>query len=321
MPSQPFEPLLNRDMSKVLPKPIIDIASPVLQETVNYATNLYQRCQTSRKGSSDAAYPVLASYLHVIQMADSIEVLISNGCGAPANLMLRSAFEGKLTISYLLERQTKVRANAWLVNNIIDQIETLENNYPSSPKTGQSREANEKGIISGIIGLQPPPNLPEMIRKLKESLRRPEYANIYAEYRRLNKGGKKHPEWYSLYGGPRSLKALAQHLQQEDVYGVLYSSWSRMSHMKDAAHLTLPLENGTSVLGPIRNPMVIVQTATHALSILLETTQLMLKEYRADEMVSFRNWYKKEVQQRHFALVDMEMGELEWFGKTFVQKK
>ena len=91
--------------------------------------------------------------------------------------------------------------------------------------------------------------------------------------------------------------------------------------MKDAAHLTLPLENGTSVLGPIRNPMVIVQTATYALSILLETTQLMLKEYRADEMVSFRNWYKKEVQQRHFALVDMEMGELEWFDKTFVQKK
>ena len=74
--------------------------------------------------------PLVSSTIQNYLALDSIEVLISNGCGAPANLMLRSAFEGKLTISYLLERQTKVRANAWLVNNIIDQIETLENNYP-----------------------------------------------------------------------------------------------------------------------------------------------------------------------------------------------
>lgn len=321
MPTQPFEPLLNRDMSKALLKPIIDIASPVLQETVNYATNLYQRCQTSQKGRPDEAYPVLAAYLHVIQMTDSIEVLISNGCGAPANLLLRSAFEGKLTILYILERKSKNRANAWLVQNILDHIEALETRDPSNPKAKEFREANEKDILSQIVGLPSLPNLPETINKLKESLKRPEYAEIYTEYKRLNKEGKKYPEWYSLYNGPRSLKALAQHLHQDDIYDFLYSSWSRISHMKDSAHLTLPLEDGTSVLGPIRNPMHIVHIATFALSMLLETTLSVMKEFRADENVSFRNWYGKEVREKHAALVDMEIGELKWFDKTFVQKK
>ncbi len=321
MPTQPFEPLLNRDISKVIPKLIIDIASPVLQETVNYATNLYQRCQTSRKGSADEAFPVFASYLHVIQMTDSIEVLISNGCGAPAALLLRSSFEGRLTIEYILERKSKNRANAWLVKNIIDQIETFETFIPSNPKGQEFRKTYEKDGLSQTGELPSPPNLPETINKLKNNLKRPEYTEIYSEFKRLKEKGIRYPEWYSLYNGPRNLKELAQHLHQGSTYQVLYRSWARMSHVSDASHLTLPLEDGISVLGPIRNPMHIVRIATTALSILLETTQSMLKEYRADEMVSFRSWYSKEVQERHVALVNMEIGEVNWFNKTFVQKK
>jgi hypothetical protein len=318
MPTQAFEPLLNRDMSKVLPKPVINIASPVLQEIINYATNLYQRCQTSRKGSSDEAYPVLASYLHVIQMIDSIEVLVANGCGAPANLLLRSAFEGKLTIMYILERKSKNRANAWLVKNIVDQINTFENMYKSKDL---SKESQHTFTVPNIIGKPSSlPELQEVVNKLKNSLAKPEYAEIYSEYKRMNKEGVKYPEWYSLYNGPRNLRALAKHLHQDDIYDHLYSSWSRISHMSDAAHLTLPLEDGTSILGPIRNPMNIIHSATFALSILIETTQAMLKEYRADEMTSFLKWYEKDVRQRHLALVNMEISHLAWFNEKFMQK-
>jgi len=54
-----------------------------------------------KRGELDESYPVLASYLHIIPMTDSIEVLISNGRGAPASLLLRSAFEGKFTVGYI----------------------------------------------------------------------------------------------------------------------------------------------------------------------------------------------------------------------------
>jgi len=60
MPTQQFEPLLDRDTAKVLAKPIIDLASPIMKETVNYATNAFARCSSSRKGSLEEAFPILA---------------------------------------------------------------------------------------------------------------------------------------------------------------------------------------------------------------------------------------------------------------------
>ena len=64
-----------------------------------------------------------------------------------------------------------------------------------------------------------------------------------------------------------------------------------------------------------------IVTTDTALSILIETTQAMLKEYRADEMTSFLKWYDKDVRLRHVALANMEIGHLTWFIEKFIQKK
>ena len=87
MPTQPNELLLNRD-PKTLHKIIPEILTPCLQEVVNYGTQFYQRSQISKEFKSDDTYPVLALYLHMVQMTDSIEVLISNGCAEPAKYIL-----------------------------------------------------------------------------------------------------------------------------------------------------------------------------------------------------------------------------------------
>ena len=128
MPTESFAPILDRDTAIVSAKPIIDLASPILREAVNYATNAFARCNSSKKGNLEEAYPILASCLHVIQMIDSIEVLISNGCAAPVELLLRSTFEGKLTIEYILEKRSKSkkRAFAWLGMCVIDEIKLHE---------------------------------------------------------------------------------------------------------------------------------------------------------------------------------------------------
>ncbi len=141
MPTEPYEPLLNRDMHKNLPKIIKDTVSPLLQEAVNYATNFYQRCQTSKAAEPDEAYPALASYLHIIQMTDGIEVLVSNVSVEPSNLLLRSSFEARLNLEYMLEKNNKERAVSWIVKNIIDQITQLEDHDPTLPKSKEFKES------------------------------------------------------------------------------------------------------------------------------------------------------------------------------------
>jgi len=321
MPTQSFKPLLSRDEVKVIAKPAIDIASPVLQETINYATNAFERCRTSKKGSLEEAFPVLASYLHIIQMTDSIEVLISNSCGAPADLLLRSSCEAKLAIEYILEKRNKQRAVAWLVRYFADFIESLEKFVPSHPKGKEFLKTYEQDGFSHIKDLPYVPETIESINNFQAILKRPEYANVYSEYQRLKKKMRGYPQWYSLNNGPRNLKQLAQDLNQGSTYEILYSSWSRVSHASDISHLSLPLEDGKSILGPVRNPLSIVHVSATALSFLLEATQLVLKEYRSGEFDSYRRWYATEIQEKHAALLRLERSGVDWYYRTFVQKK
>lgn len=321
MPTESFKPILDREAVVELAKPVTDLASPILREAVNYATNAYARCSSSKRGTQEEAYPVLASYVHLIQMVDSIEVLISNSCAAPAELLLRSSFEGKLTIEYILEKRSrsKKRAYAWLGKYLIDNIELHERFSPNHPKSkefeaiynnDQLRETGEFPFL---------PEISEVIDKMKKNLNKPEYAEVYAEYQKRRKQTR-HPEWYSLYNGPKNLRELAQHLHQGVIYEILYRSWSKMSHAVDSRHVTFPMEDGSSVIANIRNPMRIPGIAGLALSFLLETTKMMLLEYRSGEQISFHRWWNQEISNKHFALSAVEISGLDWYYKKFIEK-
>ena len=83
MPTESFDPILSRDIAREIARPVIDVAAPALREAVNFATNLYSRCQTSKVGEKPEAFSLLALFLHVIQSIDAVEVLVSQSCGGP----------------------------------------------------------------------------------------------------------------------------------------------------------------------------------------------------------------------------------------------
>jgi len=321
MSTESFKPILDRDTAIELAKPIIDLASPILKEAVNYATNVYARCSSSKKGRLYEAYPVLASYVHLIQMTDSIEVLISSGCAAPVELLLRSAFEGKLTIEYILEKRSKSkkRAFSWLCKRVIDEIELHERFSPSHPKSKEFKAIYENDQLRKQGEFPFLPEVSEVIDRLKNNLKQSEYAEVYSEYQK-RRAKTRYPEWYSLYEGPKNLRELAQHLHQGTIYEVLYRSWSKISHASDSSHVTFPMEDGSRIIANIRNPMLIPGIAGMALSFLLETTKLMLLEYRSGEQVSFHRWWNSEIKNKHVGLTQLEISGLDWYYKKFVEK-
>jgi Family of unknown function (DUF5677) len=308
MPTEPYDPILNRD-PKTLPKVIPEILTPCLREVVNYATNFYQRCQVSKEFKSDDTFPILALYLHLIQMTDSIEVLISNGCTQPANLLLRSSFEAKLAIKYMLEKDTKQRALCWMTKNIIDKIEQYRKIDPGLPQNETFIHNSESELCI------PPPNIStdkinNIISNLKASLGRPGYKETYEEYLASTKNKNKYAEWYSFYNGPKTLKQLATHFGEAPIYQNLYASWSRMSHFSDADHLTVHLDDGDHILGPIRNSENCIHIGNTAISTMLDITQLIAKKFRPYESNRFDVWYPKEVRNRHVALTMLELEHL-----------
>ena len=97
-----------------------------MQEAINYATNAFQRCQESSKGAPDEDLPVLVSYLHIIEITDGIENLITNSCSGPIIPLLRSEFEAMITIDYILEADYSHRAFAWLVGYVYQRLSQYE---------------------------------------------------------------------------------------------------------------------------------------------------------------------------------------------------
>jgi hypothetical protein len=310
MPTEPVKEFLDRERVRDISKPVIEIASPLLKEVVNYATNVLDKCQSSKKADKEEAFPLLALYAHIIQMADSAEVLISNGCGPPGYLLLRSSYEARLSIRYLLEKDTDKRSIAWLIKYYDDEIAYLEIMDPTNPKGKEYREKHKDDDIYKIAG---PPSLPginEQIAKLRAKIEQPGFAEVYTEYKRRKTRTRQYPEWYSLFGGPLSLKKLAEHFKEGAIYESLYRLWSKTSHANEATHAFF-----------IRNPIQIVEVASTTVSHLLETTNLMLNHFQSNRVAHFEKWLAREVMPRQSRLIDISFAHLAFLGKELNPRK
>lgn len=302
MPTKPFEPLLYRELSKVGASDVIGIASPLLTELVNYATNVFQRCQTSAHGAPDEHLPLLASYLHIIEMTDGIDVLVSESCPIPAIPLLRSSFEAGLTIDYILQSEYQQRAFSWLVvyvHNRLDQYQTLN----VTAQTGKEfLDDLEKDWAGQYMKLPPMDDLPAIIENLQSLLEDPNYVTVEAEYQRLKGTRKRKPDWYSLYGGPANLRDLSRRLARGAQYAILYRSWSQITHAGDISRYLTRSATGGAAFLPLRNNKEIGTVAQHATSFILDATMKMLRKFRPGESSNLKKWYMGEIRQRYLKL-------------------
>jgi len=322
MPTEPSKNILDPETDIKLAKPAIDLASQTIREAVYHGTTLYERCRTTSRADADEAFPVLALYLHILQMTDSIEVLISNSCVETANLLIRSAFEAKLSLEFMNKEMIRTRGIAWIIRNMLDDIEFGERHTKANEKGKDFYQTLEREGFEQFSDILP--NTPEIpddyIDRIKISLEKPRYKDVYEEYQRLGEK-RKRVEWYSLFGGPNNIRELSEYLGQRTVYDSLYRSWSKQVHAASSNHLTLRIDEKKSVLGPIRNPMNIAHVANFALGILLQSDQIMINRFLSGDIRNYSRWYSKEIWPKQLALMQGELEHLKWFEKTFMNQE
>ncbi len=322
MPTEPDKNIFDPEPFIEVGKPAIELASQTLREAFNFGTNLYEKCRMTSKADADEAFPVLALFLHILQMIDSAEVLISNICVEPTKLLIRSAFEAKLGLEFMNETMARTKGIAWIIRNILDRIEFRERHSKENEKGKDFFDTLDQEGFEGFEDILPPtPEIPsDYIDHLKKSLEKPGYADVYAEYQRLGEK-RKRVEWYSLYDGPTNIRELAEYLKQRTVYDSLYRSWSKQSHAASSDHLTLILEESKSVLGPIRYPMDIAHVSNFALGILLQSDIVMIHRFLSGDLRRFSKWYRTEIWQKQLALLNGELEHLKWFEDNFINKE
>jgi hypothetical protein len=295
VPTKPLESILYRELSRVQAKEIIEVASSLLQELVNYATNALARCATSATGGIDEDIAILALYRHITEMTDGVEVLISQASPNPAMPLVRSSFEALLSIEYILEEDQYYvhRAIAWLVGYVHQRLDLYERLDVSTAKGKQFRPLFDSGRIASNIRLPPLAEVQKAQANLRSFLSKSHIQPIEAEFRKH----KRRPHWYQLFGGPSSLWALSRHLKRGAQYEVLYRYWSRAAHAEDLLTFIDTNAQGEQAIGRLRDPSRIQEVTRFTVGFMLNATRLVLGKFRPGEDLS--RWYKREVRQRY----------------------
>lgn len=296
MPTKPLETLLDRELSKVVARDIIEIASPLLQELVNYSTNAFARCATSTSGKENEDLAVLILYLHIIEMTDGVEVLVSQSCPVPAIPLVRSLFEALLSIEYILEADYVRRSLSWLADYVRKRLAFYESLDPSTTRGRSFQKALSADKVVRNVTLPDPTEVQKAIANLQNLLARPQFQSIEAEFSKYKSKHKRRPNWYRLFGGPSNLQELARHLNKNAQYEFLYRSWSTISHAHDLSRFITRTTEGDPAIRGLRDPSQIKDVAIFAASFILNATRLVLGKFRPAEDIA--KWYKREVRER-----------------------
>ena len=290
MPTKPLEAVLYREFSKESARPVIEVASPLLKEVVNYGTNAFMRCATSKSIQQNEDLAPLMLYLHIVEMTDGIEVLVAESCPAPAMLLLRSSWEALISMEYILETDYVRRSLSWVVayaHGRLDGYKSMDSSTERGKDFFEALKADawidlDHLILSGTGEEQ----VREGIENLEHFLARPQFQIVEEEIKRYRKQKRNRPDWYQLFGGPTNLRNLARHLNRHAQYDFLYRSWSKVAHAQDASRL---------INRQLRDVSSNKELTAFAVSFMLSATRMLLKKFRPGENLA--EWYKSEVRE------------------------
>jgi hypothetical protein len=298
MPTAPLESILYRELSKAQAKPDIELASGVLQELVNFASNALVRCATSTEGEENEDLAVLSLYRHIMEMTDGVEVLISESGVTPAVPLIRSSFEALISMEYIVEDDARylTRSLAWLVDYVHQRLHLYESLDPSTSRGQEFRQALNQDNTVKTIAIPLQPSVKQAIGNLQDLLAKPQLAAIHLELTQL-KGQRK---WYRLYAGPDNIRELAHHVGRGAQYDFLYRYWSRVSHAHDFAPFIASTPDGRPAIRGIRDPSDLKNVANFAASFMLGATRVLIGKFRPGEDI--RTWYVRDVRPGYIQL-------------------
>jgi Family of unknown function (DUF5677) len=308
MPTDECRPLLDRQLAIAGSMPIIELASPLLREVVNYSLVALRRCEAAgdHDGNTHNLVPLIL-FRHVIEMTDGLEVLIGNSCSVPAAPVLRSSFEACVSLEYILQHDHERRSLSWLCCYVHQKFDLYERLDPTTARGRDFAEVWNKEMPGDAATH---PDVPAASDNLRTLLARPHMAPIETEYQShlTDKRGRPRrgaPRWHTLFGGPANLRALAQTLERQTEYDALYGVWSRIAHGSDLESYIAKSPSGSSGYKSLRYPKELKTTTSLALTFLIRTLRLALNHYRHGEP-NIDRWYREEVQPAWHRLASTE---------------
>jgi Family of unknown function (DUF5677) len=209
-----------------------------IDNTMGFGEQLLGQLKDSL-GEEESVLPILFSFRHILEMLNSVGILVGHTQLTSARMLLRSALEVQMGLGYILEdkaqdkAQRDRRAMAFMLYYIKDRIKEYEQSDPSTEAGKRFRTKMSKDKLFGganfpdsKIGKAQPAHA-RVVQELQARLNRKEYSDVVRDYDNLK---KKPRNWYNLYDKITNLGALADHLGIPRHYETMYRPWSEVQH-------------------------------------------------------------------------------------------
>lgn len=245
---------------------------------------------------------ILGLLRHIVEKLAATSHVLSLGLLDSACVLLRSVYEGCLSLEYILAADTDKRALAYQVVGIYDDLKPLVN-----LKSGESNfigSMNKAAVLKDFTA-----NAMELygeqieaeIKSYEDSLKAPEYQDIVSEYNRvkgLNSYMAKNLKWYSLFSPDRavplaSLTKLSSHLVNGDTYVVLYNHLSKFSHATNA-YKAFEFDSKVWNLKKVKQIGGVEQLVSYFLWFAARSYSVSLNHYEPDKLIDFQDWLGDE---------------------------
>lgn len=304
MPSQSIdtEKILAREISRTAARSYTEQAAPVLAKVVDEGVAVFERCSSTATGG-DENLGILFPALHVFELIDGVEILLRDAAVIPAHVLLRAAFETKLSVEYVTERDTKRRGAAYVVADIHRRIQNWQQWDPNTQHGKQLRAEMRKDRHGREIEIPTETESVGKVEGLKSLIGKGHLREAAEEYERVRKRAGKHPPFHALWSGPGGIQDLARHLERGGQYEILYRKWSNTSHGVDLQR-QLTHNEGIAAVRPFRDPSEIASAYLFAMTFGLEAIRALLRCYRPAEIDNgtYSRWYVREIRAAYQAL-------------------
>ncbi len=280
----------------------LGIFADLITETVNFGTHVLE-WEMMSETSGDETAPVTLSMRHILELLDSSSINIRSSCVDPCRLILRGALESLFAVKYILESDRTRRAMAFMVTYVHDRLRKYRKLNFESEDGRKFKEKIRKDQLVGNISFSAPHSLIiDAITNMESLLKEPEYRGANSEFHRRKKETSGFPAWHSLYGGPRTIESLAEHVGCSALYNILYRQWSTAAHGMDIIQGKIAARGDKAAVLQLRLPTEAQALSFFAVTIGLELIQTVIRGLVPERMMEYQKWYSYEIRSTYLAL-------------------
>lgn len=306
MTSEPLRTLFDPERWIVQIKQDYTTGLKVVDDVVNYGTNLIGRCfESSAKSITDI---VIIGYFvkQTVTLLDAIRVLIENACPKASIVQLRALIELTFYLEWILLEDTDHRAKLYFVWQERKQLHWAKVLRSGTVENEKHHAYMKDSPLDKFTLESAPDRLDGRIKMHEEMLGSTELRSTNEEFEKLRGDRERDVAWY-VPGGVQSVRDMAAILRREWEYITIYSMYSQTVHSQ-SFETQVSVDDGKVVLEPIRDNKYVATVLSNSLSYAFGVQQDALKRYRPSEVNHYVEKYRNEWREGYLSLAEIDDG-------------